>query len=167
MPRRRGTAFRRHTPLLLDDCLYALQASIPHLTRSSLNRCLQRHEISRLPHVGGDKPENCKFRTVAIGCFNVDVAEVRTKQGEIHLSVAIDRTSKFAFVELHKLRAPCVVTSSSNSAFVQCLLKCGNTRLRCLPVVAETGLERPTEMRIHDRWAKRRSDITSATSLRP
>ncbi len=28
-------AFRRHTLLPLDDCLYALQPSIPHLTRSS------------------------------------------------------------------------------------------------------------------------------------
>ena len=41
-------AFRRHTLLPLDDCLYALQATIPHLTRSSLHRCLQRHGISRL-----------------------------------------------------------------------------------------------------------------------
>ena len=49
-------AFRRHTLLALDDCLYALQASIPHLTRSSLHRCLQRHGISRLPEVDGDKP---------------------------------------------------------------------------------------------------------------
>src|SRR6266853_6483226 len=35
-------AFRKHTLLPLDDCLYALQATIPHLTRSSLHRCLQR-----------------------------------------------------------------------------------------------------------------------------
>src|SRR5882757_3648481 len=48
-------AFRRHTLLPLDDCLYALQATIPHLTRSSLHRCLQRHGISRLPDVEGDK----------------------------------------------------------------------------------------------------------------
>ena len=48
-------AFRRHTLLPLDDCLYALQATIPHLTRSSLHRCLQRHGISRLPEVEGDK----------------------------------------------------------------------------------------------------------------
>src|SRR3954452_8406161 len=34
-------ALRRHTLLPLDDCLYALQATIPHLTRSSLHRCLQ------------------------------------------------------------------------------------------------------------------------------
>src|SRR6516164_5518721 len=31
-------AFRRHTLLSLDDCLYALQPTIPHLTRSSLHR---------------------------------------------------------------------------------------------------------------------------------
>ena len=49
-------AFRRHTLLPLDDCLYALQPTIPHLTRSSLHRCLQRHDISRLPEVEGDKP---------------------------------------------------------------------------------------------------------------
>lgn len=36
-------AFRRHTLLPLDDCLYTLQATIPHLTRSSLHRCLQRY----------------------------------------------------------------------------------------------------------------------------
>src|SRR3954470_767915 len=29
----------RHTLLPLDDCLYALQPTIPHLTRSSLHRC--------------------------------------------------------------------------------------------------------------------------------
>ncbi len=39
-------AFRRYTLLPLDDCLYALQPTIPHLTRSSLHRCLQRHGIS-------------------------------------------------------------------------------------------------------------------------
>ena len=50
-------AFRRHTLLPLDDCLYALQPSIPHLTRSALHRCLQRHGISRLPEIGGDKPK--------------------------------------------------------------------------------------------------------------
>jgi len=51
-------AFRRHTLLPLDDCLYALQPSITHLTRSTLHRCLQRHGISRLPDIDGDKPRN-------------------------------------------------------------------------------------------------------------
>jgi len=95
-------AFRRHTLLPLDDCLYALQATIPHLTRSSLHRCLQRHGISRLPEVDGDKPARKKFKAYPIGYFHVDLAEVRTEQGKLYLLVAIDRTSKFAFVELHE-----------------------------------------------------------------
>ena len=95
-------AFRRHTLLPLDDCLYALQASIPNLTRSSLHRCLQRHGISRLPQVEGEKTAKHKFKTYPIGFFHIDIAEVRTEEGKLHLSVGIDRTSKFAFVELHE-----------------------------------------------------------------
>src|SRR5215208_970262 len=95
-------AFRRHTLLPLDDCLYALQATIPHLTRSSLHRCLQRHGISRLPDTDGDKPQRAKFKRSPIGYFHIDIAEVRTEQGKLHLFVAIDRTSKFAFVELRE-----------------------------------------------------------------
>src|ERR1041384_1975445 len=95
-------AFRRHTLLPLDDCLYALQATIPHLTRSSLHRCLQRHGISRLPNTEGDKPRRSKFKRYPIGYFHIDLAEIRTEQGKLYLLVAIDRTSKFAFVELHE-----------------------------------------------------------------
>lgn len=94
-------AFRRHTLLPLDDCLYSLQPTIPHLTRSSLHRCLQRHGISRLPEVEGDKPKK-KFKRYPIGYFHIDIAEVRTGEGKIRLFVAIDRTSKFAYVELHE-----------------------------------------------------------------
>lgn len=93
-------AFRKHTLLPLDDCLYALQASLPNLTRSSLHRCLQRHAISRLPAVGGDKPAKKKFANYPIGYFHVDIAEVRTEEGKLYLFVGIDRTSKFVYVEL-------------------------------------------------------------------
>jgi transposase InsO family protein len=95
-------AFRRHTLLPLDDCLYALQATIPHLTRSSLHRCLQRHGVSRLPQAEGDKPDNRKFKLYPIGYFHIDIAEVRTEEGKLYLFVGIDRTSKFAFVALHE-----------------------------------------------------------------
>ncbi|GAA4496598.1 hypothetical protein GCM10023158_17920 [Gluconacetobacter tumulicola] len=95
-------AFRRHTLLPLDDCLYALQATIPHLTRSSLHRCLQRHGISRLPDTEGDKPKRSKFKTCPIGYFHIDIAEVLTEMGRLYLFVAIDRTSKFAFAQLHE-----------------------------------------------------------------
>ena len=70
-------AFRRHTLLPLDDCLYALQPSIPGLTRSSLHRCLQRHGISRLPDLEGDKPARKKFKIYPIGFFHMERAVVR------------------------------------------------------------------------------------------
>src|ERR1700746_157754 len=82
-------AFRRHTLLPLDDCLYALQATIPHLTRSSLHRCLERHGISRLPDVEDGKGIKRKFKAYPIGYFHVDIAEVRTAQGKLHLFVAM------------------------------------------------------------------------------
>ena len=95
-------AFRKHTLLPLDDCLYALQPTIPHLTRSSLHRCLQRHGISRLPQVDGDKPAKKKFKAYPIGYFHIDIAEVQTAEGKLRLFVAIDRTSKFAYAQLHE-----------------------------------------------------------------
>ncbi len=97
-----AVAFRRHTLLPLDDCLYALQATIPHLTRSSLHRLLQRHDISRLPEVEGEKAAKKKFKSYPIGFFHIDIAEVRTEEGKLYLFVAIDRTSKFAFAELYE-----------------------------------------------------------------
>jgi len=102
-------AFRRYTLLPLDDCLYALQPTIPQLTRSSLHRCLQRHGVSQLPDVEGNKPDKKKFKSYPIGYFHIDIAEVRTEQGKLHMFVAIDRTSKFVFVELHE-RATTAVT---------------------------------------------------------
>ena len=84
-------AFRRHTLLPLDDCLYALQPSLPHLTRSALHRCLQRHGISRLPDLGGDKPTRQRFKRYPIGFFHIDIAEVQTTEGKLYLFGAIDR----------------------------------------------------------------------------
>ncbi len=111
-------AFRRHTLLPLDDCLYALQATIPHLTRSSLHRCLQRHGISRLPDVAGDKPDKRKFKSYPIGYFHIDIAEVQTAEGKLYLFVAIDRTSKFAFVQLVE-KASRVTASAFLTALIE------------------------------------------------
>ncbi len=93
-------AFRRHTLLPLDDCLYGLQPRLPHLTRSSLHRCLERHGISRLPELEGDKPKTQRFASYPIGYVHIDIAEVSTAEGKLRLFVAIDRTTKFAFVRL-------------------------------------------------------------------
>jgi transposase InsO family protein len=88
--------------LPLDDCLYALQPTIPHLTRSSLHRCLARHGLSRLPEVEGDKPAKKRFKAYPIEYLHVDIAEVQTDEGKLYLYVAIDRTSKFTVVQLVK-----------------------------------------------------------------
>lgn len=103
--------FRRHAVLPLDDGLYALQPSIPALTRSSLHRCLQRHGISRLPQAEGDKPDRKRFKAHPTGYVHLDIAEVSTEQGKLRLFVAVDRTSTFAFARLlawlrRALRAP-------------------------------------------------------------
>src|ERR671923_898869 len=80
-------AFRKHTLLPLDDCLYALQATLPHLTRSALHRCLQRHGISRLPDMAGETPGKKKFKAYPSGYFHIDIAEVRTEAGKLSLFV--------------------------------------------------------------------------------
>ena len=81
-----AVAFRRHTRLALDDCLSALQATIPRLSRSALHRCFQRHGIRRLPlNEDGQSPPKKKFRDYPIGYLHVDFAEVQTEEGKQYL----------------------------------------------------------------------------------
>ena len=103
-------AFRRHTLLPLDDCLYALQATIPHL--KSAPRCTDA--CSATASVGcrmwkATSPRRpfgailSDTSMLALGRDpGIDIAEVRTEAGKLHLFVAIDRTSKFAFAQLHQ-----------------------------------------------------------------
>jgi len=95
-------AFLRHSLLPLDDCLSALQPTHPHLTRSSLHQCSQRHNISRLPQIqgAGSKPKRKRFKAYPIGYFHIDIAQLQTRQGKLYMFVAIDRTSKFSLVDL-------------------------------------------------------------------
>ena len=141
-------AFRRHTLLPLDDCLYALQATIPCLTRSSLHRCLQRHGISRLPEVEGDKPDKRKFKTYPIGYFHIDIAEVRSEAGKLYLFVAIDRTSKFAFAELHEK-----ADRPSAACFLDALIAAVPYRLHT--VLTDNGIPFTDLPRNRDGWTAR------------
>ena len=111
-------AFRQHTLLPLDDCLYALQESIPHLSRSALHRCFQRHGISRLPPVvDGPTRSKKKFKDDPIGYLHVDFAELQTEEGKQYLFVAIDRTSKVAFADLQPQ-----ATQATATAFLERVL---------------------------------------------
>ncbi len=75
---------------------------VPHLSRSALHRCFQRHGISRLLLVeDGQSPPEKQFEDYPIGYLPVDFAEAQTEEGKQYLFVTIDRTSKAAFVGLH------------------------------------------------------------------
>ena len=80
---------------------------MPHLTRSAVHRCLQRHGVSRLPAVEGHKPKRRRFKRHLIGFFPVEpkigaeqpIAEAQTAEDKLHLFVAIDRTSTCAVTQ--------------------------------------------------------------------
>ena len=65
----------------------------------------------------GEKPLKKKFKAYAIGYFHIDLAEVQTAEGKLYLYVAIDRTFKFAFVQLVE-RA----TTKTASGFLEALV---------------------------------------------
>lgn len=97
--------FRRHKLLSLDDCLFSLLVTIPHSSRSNLHSCFKRHGISRLPEADAKRWE----KGHSIGCFQIDIAEVRTDEGGLHLFVAINRVCKFIRAELHEKETETII----------------------------------------------------------
>ena len=95
-------AFRKHSQLGLDDCLYSLLETIPNLTRSSLHRCFQRHGISKLPHLEKPKKKTKQFKKYEPGYVHIDISQVYTEEGKLYLFVGIDRTTKYCFAKLYK-----------------------------------------------------------------
>ena len=93
--------FRRRTLLPLDDVLGCLRESIPTLSRSALHRCLQRHGISQLPKSEEIETKRGRFAKTTIGYVHIDSCELRCAEGKVHMFLAIDRVSKFTYVELH------------------------------------------------------------------
>lgn len=92
---------REQTVLPDDDSLYAFQLSILNFTSSSLHLCLQRPGINHLPNFEGDKSAKKKFKQYPMGYLHIDIAQVYTEERRVYLFAAIDRTSKFAYAELH------------------------------------------------------------------
>ncbi|MGB0630538.1 MAG: IS481 family transposase [Alphaproteobacteria bacterium] len=94
-------AFRKATLLPLDDCLYALQLSLPHLSRATLHRLYKQHGVSRLSDVESPILDKDASQSRLPGDFYLNVAPVRTGDGIVNMYVAFDRVSKIAFAELH------------------------------------------------------------------
>ena len=95
-----GRCLPGHSLLPPDDRFHALQFSISQLTRSALHQYFQRHAISRLPDVEGNKSKRLEFKRYLIGLFHIDIAEVQTVEDRLYLFFGIDRTSKFAVTQL-------------------------------------------------------------------
>lgn len=138
-------AFRKHTLLPLDDCLYALQESIPSLTRSSLHRLFQRHGVSRLPSAEAEKKVTKKhFKPYPVGFVHIDIAEVSTAQGKAFLFVAIDRASKYCFVQLQERQTKMIAA--------QFLTDLANTvPFRIETILTDNGIQFTN--RLQDRYA--------------
>jgi len=108
---------RLHMPLPLPDCLNVLQPTIPHLTRSSLHRCLQRHGVSNQKRLVRTAQRFAVGRTV-LGWFSLRATELQLAHGKCLLFVAIEHASRWSFVQLHDR-----VTQTSATDFLTTLLK--------------------------------------------
>jgi transposase-like protein len=95
---------RRQLQLPLDDIFIVLKPGIPKLTRSNCHRCLQHHGLSRLPKEQADSSGANKkpFKSYPIGYLHVDITELRTDEGKQYLFVAIDRMTKYIYIELYQ-----------------------------------------------------------------
>ena len=116
--------------------LYALKPYIANLTRSSLHQCFQRHNVSRLPSAenhGTNTPKK-SFKYYPVGYIHIDITQAYTQQGKIYLFVAIDRTCKYTYVELHDNQTSLIAT-----IFLKNLIK--NTPNKIHTILTDNGLQ--------------------------
>lgn len=94
---------RRKTLLPLDDLYDLLNPLIPVLTRSNLHRCLQRHGVSRLADLlpPEEKGQTKTFKDYAPGYLHIDSAQINLGKDKYYLFVAIDRATRYVYLELH------------------------------------------------------------------
>lgn len=110
--------FRKATQLPLDDCLDALINTLPHLTRSNLYRCLQRHGLSRIPKPDITSQEKKAFKRYEVGYVHVDITEFTFQKKKYYIYVGICRISKFVFVRVYTRQ-----TADNAVAFLEGLFK--------------------------------------------
>lgn len=125
--------FRRRTLLPLDDVMGCLRETIPTLSRSALHRCLVRHGISRLPQGNEKASKRGRFAETEIGFVHIDACELRLADGKLHMFLAIDRVTKFTYVEFHDRS-----TMAIGAAFLRGALAAFPYRLRA--VLTDNGI---------------------------
>ena len=124
---------RRTLLLPIDDLLPVVREFIePKLSRSALDRCLQRNGVGSLknlmPKVEREKPK--KFKTYEPGYVHIDVKHLPKMSDEkVHqyLFVAIDRATRWVYLEIRPTKA-----ARDGAAFLEGLLKAAPMKIRTI-----------------------------------
>jgi transposase InsO family protein len=110
---------RTKTLLPLDDLYDLLLPLVQALTRSNLHRCLQRNGISRLDDLlpADEKAKHKGFKKYDPGYLHIDTAQINLGRDKWYLFVAIDRATRYVYLELHGDK-----TMATSSAFLKAAL---------------------------------------------
>ena len=100
--------------LPLDDITEAMRRCVnPKLSRSAIHRCLQRHDISRMPKP--DKPKPGRFEAAEMGFIHIDLKHLPAlERRKSYVFVAIDRATRAVYIEIHPRR-----DAKTSAAFLQ------------------------------------------------
>jgi len=111
---------RRTLLLPLDDLLVITREFLnPDVSRSGLDRCLRRHGLSRLADLipkgeSGEKAKSKTFKNYEPGFVHVDIKylpQMPDESSRRYLFVAIDRASRWVYLELKKSKSSKAATS--------------------------------------------------------
>jgi transposase InsO family protein len=119
-------ALRRLLLLPLDDLLVVVQEFInPAVSRSGLDRCLRRHEVSNLrdlrPQEEGENRSHKPFKDYLPGFIHVDLKylpQMPDEEQRRYLYAAIDRATRWVYVEILPDKS-----AASAKGFLQRLIK--------------------------------------------
>ena len=103
---------RRSLALSLDDIVEVLRRCVnPKLSRSSLHRCLQRHGVSARPPKKPN-PRQVFDTDAPAGFIHVDLKYLsRLDCKPAYAFVAIDRATRFVYLEIHDRRDGAIATA--------------------------------------------------------
>jgi transposase InsO family protein len=89
-----------------EDILEVLQRSVnPKLSRSAIFRCLKRQGLNQLPPLQEPEPSQ-PFEQYACGFIHLDIKHLSRLDGKpAYVFVAIDRATRFVYVEIHHNRS--------------------------------------------------------------
>ncbi len=95
---------RMHLQLPLDDITEVMHRCLnPKLSRSAIHRCLKRHVLNRRPKP--DKPPVGVFEQASVGFIHIDIKHLPAlERRKSYAFVAIDRATRYVYVEIHLRR---------------------------------------------------------------